>query len=135
MKNIKKNQSEKLLACAMLEDNKRFLFLKRKEKNGIERIELPSIIILGKDSASQLVQTFREQTGIDGEISDIIFETEYNAGSRKRKNFIPCVVFRFLAKNKTAKISKEFSGFKWLALKDAKKQKIARISEWIKNLN
>ncbi len=129
---IIKIREEKLLVCGMLEDNKRFLFLKRKDENGIERLEFPSVIMKsGTDPASLLVLAFKEKTGIDGEISDILFEEKYNSGSRKRKVLIPCLAFRFLAKNKTAKPPNEFSGFKWLTLDDAKKQKIARTSEWI----
>lgn len=97
----------------------------------IERIELPHVFAYSGDTISQLTEAFKNQTGIDGEVDEVVIETKYNAGSRRRKKFIPCLVFRISAKNRTAKPSSEFSGFKWLSLDNAKKEKLARTAEWI----
>ena len=121
----------KALACGMLEDNNRVLFLKR-VMYGIERLELPCVIIpSGKDPVSLLVSAFKEQTGIDAELYDLLFERRHNAGTRRRKNWVPCLVFGFRAKKMSAKPSSEFSGFKWLSLEDARRMKLGRNAEWL----
>ncbi|MFH1222564.1 MAG: NUDIX hydrolase [Candidatus Micrarchaeota archaeon] len=123
----------KALACGILEDSGRVLFLKRFDEHGIERLELPSILVpSGKDPVSLLVAAFKEQTGIDAELCDLLFERRHNAGTRRRKNFVPCLVFSFKTKKAVAKPATEFSGFKWLSVEDAKRSKLGRNSEWLR---
>ncbi|MBU0532724.1 hypothetical protein KKB44_04475 [Candidatus Micrarchaeota archaeon] len=123
----------KALACGMLEDNGRILFLKR-ISHGIERIELPCVLVhSGRSPVAEIKEKFTIQTGIDGEVHEIIIERRHNAGSRKRKIWVPCIVFKITAKNMGAKPSEEFSGFKWLSLENAKKQKLSRNTEWLRN--
>lgn len=124
----------KALICGMLKDSSRILFLKQKDIRGIERIEMPCVLNYGEDPVAQLSQEFKMQTGIDGEIGDIAFETKYNAGSRKKKVWIPCLVFTVKAKSMNATPAKEFSGFRWLKIEDAKKERVDRKLEWILNL-
>jgi len=122
----------KALACGMLEDGGRILFLLRKDAQGAERIEMPCILVFsGRDPIAELSAEFRRQTGIDAQVHEIIFETRHNVGSRKRRAWVPCLVFRMTAKNKTAKPSSEFSGFRWLSREAAKGQRSSRNSEWI----
>ncbi|MCK4319891.1 NUDIX hydrolase [Candidatus Micrarchaeota archaeon] len=121
----------KALACGMLEDNDRVLFLKKIE-HGIERLELPCVLVpSGKDPVSLLVSAFKEQTGIDAELCDLLFERRHNAGTRRRKNWVPCLVFGFRAKKMSAKPSSGFSGFKWISLENARKQKLGRNTKWL----
>ncbi len=120
----------KVLACGMLRDNERILFLIRKET---ERIELPSVEIFGEeDPVQRLTVEFRRQTGIDAEVYEVKMEKRYNAGSRKRKRWIPCIIFTMRAKNTKAKVSSEFSGFKWLTMEKAKDMKLGRKAEWLR---
>lgn len=122
----------KALACGMLQDNGRILFLIRKDAQGTERIELPSIeIFSGEDPVRKLASEFKRQTSIDAEVCEIKIEKRYNAGSRKRKNWVPCLVFIMRTKNMKVTAAPEFSGFKWLNLEDAKKTKLGRKAEWI----
>ena len=122
----------KALACGMLEDNGRLLFLKRIDAHNTERIELPCILVYsGSDPLSQLKGEFARQTGIDAEICEIAFETRHNIGSRRKKLWVPCLVFRAKTKNAKTKPSQEFSGFKWLSFREAKKWKLGRNAEWI----
>lgn len=122
----------KALACGMLEDGGRILFLVRRDVNGIEKIEMPCVLVFsGRDPLAELAAGFRRQTGIDAQIHEIIVEARHNTGSRKRKFWVPCLVFRVTAKNRTAKPSGEFSGFRWLSVEDAKKQRFARNGEWL----
>ena len=79
----------------------------------------------------KLTAEFRRQAGIDAEVYGIKTEKRYNAGSRKRKHWVPCLVFTMHAKNMKAKTSQEFSGFKWLSLEEAKKKKLGRKAEWL----
>ena len=125
----------KCLACGMIEDEGRALFLKRKDEHGIERIELPCVLVVsGRSPVAEIKSEFARQTGIDGQIHEIVFESRHNAGSRKRRSWVPCLVFRFSAKSMRAKPASEFSGFKWLKLEDAKKEKLGRTAEWIRRI-
>ena len=123
----------KALACGMLRDNERILFLMHKDAHGIERIELPSVEVLeGEDPVQKLTEEFKRQTGIDAEIREIKMQKLYNAGSRRKKHWIPCIIFSMRAKNMSAKPSSEFSGFKWLTMEKAKTMKLARKAEWLR---
>ncbi len=122
----------KALACALLEDNSRALFLVVKDSQGAERLILPCVLVEeGKDPISLLVEAFKKQTGIDGEIGKTVFEEKWNAGSRKKRNTVPCLCYAFKAKNARCVPSREFSGFKWLSLTDAKKARLDRKLEWL----
>ncbi|NYZ73621.1 NUDIX hydrolase [Candidatus Micrarchaeota archaeon] len=126
----------KALACAMLEDGGRMLFLVRKDANGIERIEMPSVLVpSGRSPFADIKEAFQRMTGIDGEFHEIVLEGRHNAGFRRRKNWVPVLVFKVTAKNRTAKPSAEFSGFRWLSLEDAKRQKLSRNAEWMRKLD
>ncbi len=130
---LKQKSFPKALACGMLRDNERILFLVRKDRHGIERIELPSVEIFGEeDPVKNLTAEFKRQTGIDAEIREIKMEKRYNAGSRKRKRWIPCIIFSMRAKDMKANVSSEFSGFRWLTMEKAKTMKLGRKAEWIK---
>jgi len=125
----------KALACGMLEDRGRMLFLLQKDAQGIERIGLPCTdVYSGESPVHKLAAEFKRQTGIDAEICEIRMESKHNSGSRKRKNWVPCLVFSVKAKVAKAVPSGEFSGFKWLSLDDAKKMKLGRKAEWIRRL-
>lgn len=125
----------KALACGMLEDEGRVLFLLHKDRHGIERIEMPCVVVpSGRSAFAEIKERFREQTGIEGEVHEIIFEQRFNAGSRKRKHWIPCLVFKITARKRRAKPSEEFSGFRWLTIEDAKKQKLSRRAEWVRKI-
>ena len=130
-KKLKEKIFPKALVCGMLEDGGRILFLIMKDQQGTERLEIPCFLAYSDADVMRLAQEFREQTGIDGEVGEITIQTKNNAGSRKKKSWVPCLVFRMTAKNRTAKPTKRFSGFRWLSLDDAKKQKLWRNTEWI----
>ena len=130
---LKQKSFPKALACGMLRDNERILFLVRKDAHGTERIELPSVEISGEDDPVQILTAeFKRQTGIDAEIREIKMQKRYNAGSRKRKHWVTCIIFSMRAKNTKAKTSSEFSGFKWLTMEKAKEMKLGRKIEWIR---
>ncbi|HID73132.1 TPA: hypothetical protein EYP38_04270, partial [Candidatus Micrarchaeota archaeon] len=79
-----KPEYPKALACGMLEDGGRVFFLVQKDRHGVERLELPHVLVYpGQDPAALLKQAFEEQAGIDAEIGDIIRESRHNAGSRR----------------------------------------------------
>lgn len=133
MSNVRKLREKptlpKALVCGVLEDEGRVLFLVL----NTEKLELPFVLVYtGMDPVNELKQAFNQQAGIECEIGDLLFEVRHNAGSRKRKKFVPCLVYRINARNRRAKPSKEFSGFKWISLDDAKKMKLGRKSEWLK---
>jgi len=123
----------KALACGMLEDGGRILFLVRTDRNGTEKIELPCVLVRsGRSPFAEIKERFGELTGIaDYEVHEISLEARYNAGSRRRRSWVPVVVFKVTARNRTAKPSGEFSGFRWLSLEDAKKKRWGRELEWL----
>lgn len=123
----------KSLLCGMLEDGGRVLFLLRKDKSDVERLEMPCVESFSSGNPAELAAEFKRQTGIDGEVHAVAYQSRYNAGSRKRRCMIPVLVFSITAKNMTARPSGEFSGFRWLSLDGAKMQKLDRKLEWIRN--
>ncbi len=113
----------KAFACAMLEDGGRVLFLVGKEKYGKKRLVLPFVKIEGRrDPVAEIGKAFFEQSGIDGQVHEPLFEGRYNAGSRKYKKWIPLLGFRVSAKKMKCAPSPEFVGFRWLSIKDAQKK-------------
>ena len=103
------------LACGLLEDNERALFLLRKNVQGVETIELPCVLLQkGDNPVSALSSAFRAQTGIDAQVHEILFEKRWNAGTRKKKVWVPALMFKVTAKNASVRLSPEFSGCKWL---------------------
>ncbi|MEW6034988.1 MAG: hypothetical protein AB1529_00105 [Candidatus Micrarchaeota archaeon] len=126
----------KALACGMLEDGGRVLFLLRKDEHGAERLEMPCVLVpSGRSPFADIKEAFPRMTGIDGEIHEIVMEGRHNTGSRKRRHLVPCLVFKVTARNRTARPSGEFSGFRWLSLDDARGQKLARNAEWLRKLH
>ncbi len=123
----------KALACGMLEDGGRVLFLVRKDEAGTERIEMPCVLVpSGRSPYAEINSEFRRQTGIDAQVHEAVMESRHNAGSRKRRSFVPVLVFKVTARERYAKPSGEFSGFRWLSLEDAMKQRISRNLEWLR---
>ena len=125
----------KCLTIGALEDGGRYLFLLRRLPNGSETVELPSIIVpSGKSPTASIREEFERQTGItDIIVNEIIVEARYNAGSRKRKNFVPVLVFGITARNRSAKPpAPEFAGFQWMKIQDAKNKKLSRRCEWLR---
>ena len=120
------------LAAGLLEDHERALFLLRKNTEGIETAELPCILLQkGENPVASLASEFRRQTGIDAQVHEILFERRHNAGSRKRKAFIPVLVFKVTARNTACRPSSEFSGYKWLERADLAKYKRAKNCLWL----
>ncbi len=121
------------LVCGMLDDDGRVLFLIRRNDRGMEQLEMPCIETFSSvNVVDELATEFKRQTGIDGEVHEVAFQSRYNAGSRKRRYFVPVLVFRVTAKNRTAKPSNEFAGFRWFSLDNAKLQRLCRKLEWLK---
>ncbi len=120
------------LACALLEDKERALFLVRKNSLGQEIIELPFVfVMIGENPVAAISSAFRQQTGIDAQAHESVAEKRYNAGTRKRKHFIHILVFRMTAKSHVARASSEFSGYKWLKHEEAVKYKLAKEAQWL----
>jgi hypothetical protein len=123
----------KALVCGLLEDNGRFLFLTKKDQHGVERYELPWVYSTDRgDPVSQIGQAFKMQSGISVQVGEIVLEARHNAGSRRKRFWVQCYVFRVSAKEMKADPGESYSGYKWLSLKDAKEKKLGKHSEWIK---
>lgn len=119
------------LACGLLEDGERALFLVRRNMQGIETVELPCILLQkGENPVAALQAAFRAQTGIDAQVHEILFEKRWNAGTRKKKAWIPALIFKITAKNASVRCSPEFSGYKWLFEKELAKHRHARTMQF-----
>ncbi len=117
------------LACGLLQDGGRFFFLKKTDATKVERIGLPFVMLFkGEDPVRKMTEAFLEQTGIDGFVQHVLFESRHNIGSRKRKRFIPVLAFSVSAKSMRPKTG---TVYVWLSLDGAKKQKLMRQSEWL----
>ena len=122
------------LACGILSDGEKALFLKRRDAEDHERLGLPTIALYsGQDAVSKLAERFLEQTGIDGHVQNVVLQATHNAGSRKKKRVIPVLGFRVTAKNTQARPSAPFSGYAWLTLEAAAGHKLERNTEWIRS--
>lgn len=120
------------LACGLLEDGSRALFLCRKNRDGIETVELPCVLLFkGENQVARLTEEFRRQAGIDAQVHEVLFERRFNAGTRKRKAFIPVLVFKLTAKSHAAAPASEFTGYKWLTSGDLAGQRRARNLLWL----
>jgi ADP-ribose pyrophosphatase YjhB (NUDIX family) len=121
------------LACGILEDGGRALFLSRKNAQGAETAELPCVFLQkGENPVAALASEFRRQAGIDGQVHEVLFESRHNAGSKRRKAWVPVLAFRVTAKNTAARPAPEFSGFSWIARNDLGKHRLARICAWLR---
>jgi hypothetical protein len=121
------------LAIGLLEDGNRALFLVRKNLLGAESVEMPCVLLLpGENPVARLTEAFRQQTGIDAQVHDVLFQKRQNAGTRKRKHWIPALVFKITAKNASARPGSGFSGCKWIASSDLLKYKLAKNAEWLR---
>jgi hypothetical protein len=119
-----------MLACGALEDNGRYLFIKKIE-GGIEKFGLPCALLQpGSNPVEALAAVFREQLGIDAHVGESIHEARHNAGTRRIRHFIPVLVFRIATKNASAKPAPGL-GVAWMRLEDAKGKRMLRDSEWL----
>ena len=126
-------QQPSALAAGLLEDGGRALFLVRRNLKGVETVELPCVLLLnGENPVARLTEAFWQQTGIDPEVHEILFERRHNAGSRKRKNWVPVLVFKITAKSASAKPSSEFSGYRWIASEDLGRFKPGKNCDWFR---
>ncbi|MFH0884638.1 MAG: hypothetical protein V1861_02930 [Candidatus Micrarchaeota archaeon] len=124
----------KALACGMLEDGGRILFLVRKDASGAERLEMPCVLVpSGRSPFAEIKEVFGKLTGIaDCQVHEVELEGRFNSGSRRRRFLVPCLVFRISARNRTARPSGEFTGFRWLSIEEALKQRLSRNLEWLR---
>jgi hypothetical protein len=121
------------LACGLLEDGERALFLVRIDEKGQERLEMPCVEVMqGENPVAALATAFRAQTGIDAQVHGIKFERRHNAGTRKRRALVPALVFELSAKSHAVKVAPEFSGYRWLEQKDLMGRKLAKKAEWLR---
>jgi len=122
------------LACAIIEDGGRVLFLKRMEGER-ELLELPCVLVeKGRNPVAELKEWVMLKTSIDAQVQEPKMEGKFNAGSRKKKKWIPAIGFRVSAKNLSARVSGEYSGVKWISIDEAKKERLGRKAEWIRLL-
>jgi len=120
------------LAVGMLEDGNRALFLCRVNTLGQETLELPCILLQkGENPVATVGAEFRRQTGIDAQVHEILFERRHNVGSKKRRVFVPVLVFKITAKGTSVRAAPEFSGYRWLERGDLAGKKLARNATWL----
>ena len=121
------------IACGILEDEGRALFLCRKNAQGTETVELPCVLLMkGENPVARLAWEFAKSAGIDCQVHEILFEKRHNAGSHKRKAWIPALAFKATAKRAEARPAPQFSGYRWISPADLGKHRLARICSWLR---
>ncbi len=122
------------LAVGAISDGKRMFFLVKKNPQGIDCVELPSVLIYGNDDpVSALVSLFQSSCGIDAHVRGVIVQSVHNVGSRKRKHNVPALVFDVGTKTAKPALAPGISGYKWLTLNEARAMRPTRLFEWIRN--
>jgi hypothetical protein len=105
----------------------------RKNGRGDELIEIPCAeVAKGENPVAALAAAFRQQAGIDAQVHEVLFQRRHNAGSRKRKAWVPVLVFRLTAKSSAVRPSQEFCGCRWLSPRERAGRKLSRKSEWLR---
>ena len=70
------------------------LFLKKMEGER-ELLELPCMLVeKGRNPVAELKEAVMRKTAIDAQVHEPALEGKYNAGSRKKKKWIPALGFR-----------------------------------------
>jgi len=123
----------KALICGILEEGDRMLFLKRKNEEGQEELELPHIFAgASADFVSQLTEAFRKQTDVKAEMGPLMAEGEYPLSEGKT---IPAMAFGMIAERKDVAPAPEFTGHEWLGLESAKKRRLSMALSWMKEVD
>lgn len=123
-----------MLACALIEDGGRYLFLESKDIAGKSRFELPSVFVYaGEDPVSALQKAILEDCGIDAQVGHAIITGEYRAGSKRGRVLVPALGFTVSAKSYKAVISDRFVAYKWMGAKESLAVKLEKKSEWLKS--
>jgi len=117
----------KVLLCALLEDGGRVLFLE-KEFGDTVKYSLPCVLAEESDDpVKALAAAVAGQTGIDCLVGGIAFTGRFNAGSRRRRQFVGVLVFSCSAKSYSSRAK-----VKWARLDEAPNLQLARECEWLK---
>ena len=117
-----------VLLCAVIEDNRRVLFLEKQLPDGKTRYCLPHVITDERENPLiKLKEIVLQQTGIDANVGGVVINARHNAGSRKRRQWIGVLAFSATAKNYSTK-----APCRWMRLDEAKKQPLTRECEWLK---
>ncbi|MDD5317202.1 MAG: hypothetical protein PHF51_00545 [Candidatus ainarchaeum sp.] len=123
-----------LLACALIEDGGRILFMKTKSPDGREAITLPCTPVpKGGNPVQLLAQAVKAQAGIDAHVQAPALKGRLNAGTRKAKRWIPAIAFSTTAKSYRARPAPPFTGSVWLTAIDALAKRFTRASEWLRD--
>jgi len=122
------------LACALIEDGGRVLFLVSRSRDGREELSLPSILLKkGEDPVSSLAAAVRAQTGIDAHVQSPVLQGMFNSGSKRNRKLIAAIAFSVTSKSYSAKPGAGFTSAVWLKAEDAKAKRFSRASEWLRN--
>lgn len=121
------------LLCGILEDSGRVLFLIRRDGQGQEMLEMPYAAVKeGENEVAALATAFREQAGIDVQVHGVIMQGRYNAGSRKRRRWVPALGFKVTAKSARVNAGEGFMGYRWVALDEIGNFRLGRSAGWLK---
>ncbi|MFA5105908.1 MAG: hypothetical protein WC506_03030 [Candidatus Micrarchaeia archaeon] len=122
------------LAVGALIDGSRVFFIVKKNHLGIECLELPCVLVHGNSDPVGALKDEFAKIGIDAHVKGIIAQGTHNAGSRKKKHNVPALVFEVSAKSPKPSLApgSGVTGYKWLALEQARRMKLSRMSEWLR---
>jgi ADP-ribose pyrophosphatase YjhB (NUDIX family) len=128
------SKSHALLACALIQDGGRYLFIASPGRDGREELALPCALVeKGADPVAGLSAAVREQAGIDAHVEEPVLQGRFNAGSRKNRAMIPAIAFAVTSKSLRARTGDSAKRAEWLKAEDALKRRLARNSEWLRS--
>lgn len=118
----------KVLLCALLSDNGRVIFLEKRDRE-LVKYSLPGVLAdESENPVEKLKAAVLSLTGIDCMVGKIAFDGRHNAGSRRRKAWVPVLAFECSAKNYSCRVP-----CKWARLADVNALKLSREAEWLRH--
>ncbi len=132
---MKHYKAPRALVCGLLEKDGKGLFLTRKDQGGLERIELPWIYgTIAADPVGAIGEAFRKQTSVKVHAERIIYEGKEDIGDEGMPDIVPVLVFSMIPGRKPMEEpvpSREYSGFLWLTLDEARERPLGRHARWL----
>ncbi len=121
----------KALALGAIEDNGRYLFHLVTDKYGVTRVDLPYVLVKsGESIAAKIKEQIHQIIENNVEIGEPIFQVTYNAGTRRKRNFIPAIIFKVETFGRIQMKKEKMQEYKWLKLDETKTISKTKESEW-----
>lgn len=113
------------LACALLVDGKRVLFL-RFNRGKEEWFGVPFVLLKIGENPVEAIAKVLHTAGIDAHVGGVVRQGMYNSGSRKNRRMVPALGFSAHAKRVSPSVPN-----KWMDWEEARRAKLTKESLWL----